>query len=48
VINDLHTATDLWELLSRRASEETVVGGFLGTEGSHALDNKKNNLTVSH
>jgi microsomal dipeptidase-like Zn-dependent dipeptidase len=35
---------DLETLLSRRASGETVVGGVLGTEGSHALDGELDNI----
>jgi microsomal dipeptidase-like Zn-dependent dipeptidase len=38
------SATDLETLLSRRANGEAVVGGILGTEGSHALDGKLDNI----
>jgi membrane dipeptidase len=34
----IHTKADLQRLLQRRASGENVVGGLIGTEGSHALD----------
>jgi membrane dipeptidase len=38
------SAKDLETLLSRRANGEVVVGGILGTEGSHALDGKLDNI----
>jgi microsomal dipeptidase-like Zn-dependent dipeptidase len=38
------SANDLEALLSRRAQGEAVVGGILGTEGSHALDGKLANI----
>jgi microsomal dipeptidase-like Zn-dependent dipeptidase len=38
------SANDLEALLSRRAQGEAVVGGILGTEGSHALDGKLVNI----
>ena len=40
------SATDLETLLSRRANGEAVVGGILGTEGSHALDGKLDNIDI--
>ena len=40
------TANDLQTLLSRRANGDTIVGGLLGTEGSHALDGKLENIDV--
>jgi len=38
------TAEDLETLLSRRAAGENIVGGLLGTEGSHALDGELDNI----
>jgi len=38
------SAKDLKTLLSRRANGETVVGGVLGVEGSHALDGELDNI----
>jgi len=38
------SARDLDKLLSQRAKGEAVVGGILGTEGSHALDGKLGNI----
>ena len=35
---------DLQTLLSRRATGDTIVGGLLGTEGSHALDGELSNI----
>jgi membrane dipeptidase len=35
---------DLETLLSRRARGESIVGGVLGTEGSHALDGELDNI----
>jgi len=40
------TAPELDSLLARRARGETVVGGLLGTEGSHALEGKLENIQV--
>lgn len=40
----LLTAKDLTSLLKRRENGETIVGGLLGTEGSHALDGKLENI----
>lgn len=34
----IYSKADLQQLLQRRDSGETVVGGLIGTEGSHALD----------
>jgi membrane dipeptidase len=39
-------ANDLKTLLARRAQGEKVVGGLLGTEGSHALDGSLANIDV--
>jgi membrane dipeptidase len=39
-------ANDLKTLLARRAKGETIVGGLLGTEGSHALDSSLANINV--
>jgi membrane dipeptidase len=39
-------ANDLKTLLARRAQGETIVGGLLGTEGSHALDGSLANIDV--
>lgn len=39
-------ANDLKALLARRAQGETIVGGLLGTEGSHALDGNLANIDV--
>ena len=38
------SARDLETLLARRGAGEPVVGGILGTEGSHALDGKLANI----
>jgi len=38
------TVNDLHSLLNRRAANEIVVGGILGTEGSHALDDNLENI----
>jgi microsomal dipeptidase-like Zn-dependent dipeptidase len=38
------SARDLDKLLSQRAKGEAVVGGILGTEGSHALDGELGNI----
>ncbi|MBE9538437.1 MAG: dipeptidase [Proteobacteria bacterium] len=38
------TAKDLESLLARRAAGEHIVGGLLGTEGSHALDGELDNI----
>ena len=38
------SAEDLESLLAQRAKGEAVVGGILGTEGSHALDGKLANI----
>jgi membrane dipeptidase len=40
----VYSASDLNRLLARRANLERVVGGILGTEGSHALDGKLDNI----
>lgn len=40
----VYSAADLQRLLERRESGEEVVGGLLGTEGSHALDGKLENI----
>ncbi|MFT6276035.1 MAG: microsomal dipeptidase-like Zn-dependent dipeptidase [Halioglobus sp.] len=40
------SAQDLDELLERRSQGELVVGGLLGTEGSHALDANLDNIQV--
>lgn len=40
----IYSASDLNRLLTRRANSEQVVGGILGTEGSHALDGKLENI----
>ena len=40
----VYSASDLKRLLERRAKSEQVVGGILGTEGSHALDGKLENI----
>ena len=40
------SAHDLDELLRRRSQGELIVGGLLGTEGSHALDAKLDNIQV--
>jgi len=40
----IRTASDLQSLLGRRAANESIVGGILGTEGSHALDGKLENI----
>ena len=40
----VYSASDLKRLLVRRANSEQVVGGILGTEGSHALDGKLENI----
>lgn len=40
----VYTAADLSRLLKRRSSGESVVGGILGTEGSHALDGNLENI----
>ena len=42
----IHNSDDLEALLSRRARGETIVGGILGTEGSHALDGDLANIEV--
>ncbi|MEH6582426.1 MAG: dipeptidase [Halioglobus sp.] len=42
----VYSAADLERLLQRRANTEPVVGGVLGTEGSHALDGKLKNIDV--
>jgi membrane dipeptidase len=39
-------ANDLKTLLARRANDDTIVGGLLGTEGSHALDGSLANIDV--
>lgn len=40
----IYSAEDLARLLERRGSGESVVGGLLGTEGSHALDGELANI----
>lgn len=40
----IRTRQDLQALLARRAKGDTIVGGILGTEGSHALDGKLSNI----
>ncbi len=40
----IYTAADLTRLLERRSKGESVVGGILGTEGSHALDGNLENI----
>jgi len=40
----IKNAEDLQRLLKRRDGGETVIGGILGTEGSHALDGKLENI----
>ncbi|MEH6568492.1 MAG: dipeptidase [Halioglobus sp.] len=40
----VYSASDLKRLLERRTNSEQVVGGILGTEGSHALDGKLENI----
>lgn len=40
----IYSAEDLSRLLQRRSSGEAVVGGILGTEGSHALDGNLDNI----
>jgi len=40
----IKTKSDLQSLLERRAKGDTIVGGILGTEGSHALDGKLENI----
>jgi len=42
----LLTVNDLTSFLERRANGEAVVGGLLGTEGSHALDGKLENINT--
>ena len=47
--NDLMVVTSraqLQELLQRRKAGESIVGGMLGTEGSHALDGKMENIQI--
>jgi membrane dipeptidase len=39
-------ANDLKTLLAKRAQGDTIVGGLLGTEGSHALDGSLANIDV--
>ena len=40
------SSKDLKTLLDRRANGESIVGGLLGTEGSHALDGSLANINV--
>ena len=40
----VYSAADLQRLLERRNNGEEVVGGLLGTEGSHALEGKLENI----
>ncbi|MCP3675056.1 MAG: peptidase M19 [Gammaproteobacteria bacterium] len=40
----VRTVEDLNNLLNRRADGDAIVGGILGTEGSHALDGKLDNI----
>jgi len=40
----IHSQKDLAELLQRRKDGENVVGGLLGTEGSHALGGNLDNI----
>ncbi|MFK8050161.1 MAG: dipeptidase [Halioglobus sp.] len=40
----VYSSADLARLLERRSSGEPVVGGLLGTEGSHALDGELENI----
>lgn len=40
----IYSAKDLSRLFKRRSSGERVVGGILGTEGSHALDGNLGNI----
>jgi membrane dipeptidase len=42
ILND----NDLKTLLAKRAQGDTIVGGLLGTEGSHALDGSLANIDV--
>ena len=42
----VYTAADLQRLMERRAANEPVVGGVLGTEGSHALDGTLENIST--
>ena len=42
----IRTRADLERLLSRRAQGQQVIGGLLGTEGSHALDGDLGNIDV--
>lgn len=42
----IRSAEDLDELLKRRSQGESIVGGLLGTEGSHALDANLDNIQV--
>ncbi|MBT4521786.1 MAG: dipeptidase [Halieaceae bacterium] len=42
----IRSAADLETLLTRRNSGDTTIGGILGTEGSHALDGKLDNIDV--
>lgn len=47
--NDLmiiKSKSDLAKFQARRASNESLVGGLIGTEGSHALDGKLENVQV--
>ena len=40
----IRTAADLNKLIARRQAGEKIVGGLLGTEGSHALDGNLDNI----
>ncbi len=40
----IKTVTDLTSVLNWRATGDRIVGGILGTEGSHALDGKLENI----
>jgi len=40
----IRTAADLNKLMARRQAGEKIVGGLLGTEGSHALDGNLDNI----
>ncbi|TXS96539.1 peptidase M19 [Parahaliea maris] len=42
----VRNVAELQQLMARRAQGENVVGGLLGTEGSHALDGKLDNVKV--
>jgi membrane dipeptidase len=42
----IRNRSDLQSLLSKRATGDTIVGGLLGTEGSHALDGELSNIAT--